>query len=192
MITAYLFDSSSFIHELKSQDLKAFGSLRFFSDETNPGEAIKSSTSTNTYLLPPILSFCMGPMRSIWIRSSGADACTSGTFLCCTFTYFSWLHSPHTSLSSIRSFGTPTNQVFMHQIFHVPNIHMSQPLVPQFRIPLSWHTFDLLFPHVAVVSWPDSLQYCHAIRIDCTTVSCWEHHCESFIAQLTHTNQICL
>ena len=54
----------------------------------------KSSTTTRTYLFPPLRSVCIGPFRSMWIRSYDLVILISLTFLCELLACFSFMHSP--------------------------------------------------------------------------------------------------
>ena len=67
---------------LLNNDFKCFMASNFSLRKLTNEYLKKSSTTTRTYLLPPLLSICIGPIRSICRRSKGLVMLISLTSLC--------------------------------------------------------------------------------------------------------------
>ena len=80
----------------------------------------KSSTTTRTYLLPPLLWVGIRSLRSMWIKSKGLLVLISSTFLCELLVCFPFMHPQQMGLGSPLSLGIPLNFFSIHYVHKIP------------------------------------------------------------------------
>ena len=111
MITSNSYYSTNinafFIFQFSTQFLKDIKCVRFLLNKVYQVNLEKSSTHTNTYLLPAVLSTCMGPMRSMCNNSRTLEVVICYNRLCDSFTCLPIWHGPHTPGFFLLSGGIP-------------------------------------------------------------------------------------
>ena len=100
-----------FILYFSTKHFKLVKSFRFFSKKYVHVNLEKSSTQTKMYLVPPKLSVCIGPTRSMWRSFRGSLVERYLPFLCMLLVCFPCWQGPQTPLAFFPSLGRPRTQL---------------------------------------------------------------------------------
>jgi len=92
-----------FFLQLSTQVFKHIQHIWFFSNKVHPSKSWKSSTTTRTYLFPPMLSTCIGPIKSMWRSSRILEVTWCSNLGWDILVCLPIWHSPHMSPSTILS-----------------------------------------------------------------------------------------